>query len=285
MFKLGMMGMRIANTEQAQAWNGYEGTHWADHHDRWNTVVSGINDELFAAAAIGQDAEVLDVGCGTGQTTRLAARTAHHGHATGVDLSGPMLARAQATATEEGITNVRFEPGDAQVHPFPEGGFDVAISRGGIMFFADPAAAFANIGRALRPDGRLTFACLREMDRNDWFTVPLTALLGHKPEFSDSAPYAPGMFSLADPGRIRGVLSEAGFRDVRAVPVDTAMVYGSDAAAFILSTGPARFNLRDVDRSAIERARERLTTALRPYEESGTVRMHGAWWVVTATKA
>ncbi|MGP3913217.1 class I SAM-dependent methyltransferase [Nonomuraea sp. 10N515B] len=108
---------------------------------------------------------MLDVGCGTGQTTRLAARTAPHGHALGVDLSEPMLARARATAIAEGITNLRFEQGDAQVHPFPEGGFDVAISRGGIMFFADPVAAFANIGRALRPSGRLAFVCLREMAR------------------------------------------------------------------------------------------------------------------------
>jgi SAM-dependent methyltransferase len=274
--------MQTANTEQAQAWNGYEGTYWADHHDRWNTVVSGINDELFAAAEIGQDAQVLDVGCGAGQTTRLAARTARHGHATGVDLSGPMLARARATATEEGITNVRFEQGDAQVHPFAESGFDVAISRGGIMFFADPVAAFANIGRALRPDGRITFACLREVEHNDWFTVPLTALLGRKPEFSDDAPYAPGMFSLADPGRISGVLTEAGFQDVRTVPVDTTMVYGRDAATFILGTGPVRFNLRDADQTAIDQARERLTAALRPYEESDAVRMRGAWWVVTA---
>jgi ubiquinone/menaquinone biosynthesis C-methylase UbiE len=276
--------MPIVNTEQAEAWNGYEGTHWADHHDRWNTVVSGINDELFAAAAIASDAGVLDVGCGAGQTTRLAARTARYGQATGVDLSGPMLARARATATEEGVTNVGFEQGDAQVHPFPSGAFDVAISRGGIMFFADPVAAFANIGRALRVGGRLAFACLRAVEHNDWFTVPLTALLGHKPDFTDNAPYAPGMFSLADPDRISGLLTMAGFQDVRTAPVDTAMVYGRDAATFILSTGPVRYNLRDADPSAIDQARERLTTALRPYEESGTVRMHGAWWVVTATK-
>jgi SAM-dependent methyltransferase len=247
-------------------------------------VVGGINDELFAAAAITSDATVLDVGCGAGQTTRLAARTARYGHATGVDLSGPMLARARATAAGEGIVNVGFEQGDAQVHPFPSGAFDVAVSRGGIMFFADPVAAFANIGRALRAGGRLAFACLREVEHNDWFTVPLTALLGHEPDVAPNAPYAPGMFSLADPGRISGLLTMAGFQDVRTVAVDTPMVYGRDAATFILSSGPVRYNLRDADPSAVHQARERLAAALRPYEESGTVRMHGAWWVVTATK-
>jgi hypothetical protein len=92
------------------------------------------------------------------------------------------------------------------------------------------------------------------------------------------------MFSLADPGRINDLLTGAGFQDVRTVPVDTSMVYGTDAASFILGSGPVRFNLRDAGRSAVDQARERLTTALRPYEESGTARMRGAWWVVTATR-
>ncbi|MDP4509078.1 class I SAM-dependent methyltransferase [Nonomuraea turcica] len=190
----------------------------------------------------------------------------------------------KATAIAEGITNLRFEQGDAQVHPCPEGGFDVAISRGGIMFFADPVAAFANIGRALRPSGRLAFVCLREMARNEWFTVPMTALLGHQPKPSATAPYAPGMFSLADPGRINDVLTHAGFQNVRTVPIDTSMVYGTDAAAFILSSGPVRFYLRTADRFTVDQARERLSAALRPYHEPDTVRMRGAWWVVTATR-
>src|SRR4051794_33030673 len=99
----------IANTEQADAWNGADGVHWAEHADRWNTVVDQINEELFAAAAIGERAHVLDIGCGTGQTTRLAARMARHGYVLGVDLSAPMLGRARATATAEDIANIRFE--------------------------------------------------------------------------------------------------------------------------------------------------------------------------------
>jgi SAM-dependent methyltransferase len=263
--------MDIVNTAQAEAWNGYEGSHWADHHDRWNAVVGGINDALFAAAAIGAEDRVLDVGCGAGQTTRLAAVRARNGHATGVDLSGPMLARARAVAAEEGIANVRFEQGDAQVHPFQHD-HDVAISRGGIMFFADPVAAFANIGRALRPGGRLAFACLRAAADNEWFTVPVLALFGERPES--------GMFSLADPGRIGDVLTRAGFRDVRTTPADTEMDYGTDAAAFILGSGPVR---SDLARSGDD-ARERLVAALRPYETGGVVRMRGAWWLVTAKR-
>jgi SAM-dependent methyltransferase len=273
--------MRIVNTEQAQAWNGYEGTHWADNHDRWNTVVSGVNAPLFTAAAIGPDDEVLDVGCGAGQTTRLAARTARNGHVLGVDLSAPMLARARTTAAAEGVTNVEFEQGDAQVHPFPAGRFDVAISRGGIMFFADPVAAFTNIAGALRRGGRLTFACLRKAEHNDWFTVPLTALLGHEPPMEDDGP---GMFSLSDPRRIEAVLTEAGLADVRTTPIETTMNYGHDAATFILGTGPVHHNLRDADQTARDEAAERLATALSAHEEQDTVRLRGAWWIVSATR-
>jgi SAM-dependent methyltransferase len=276
----------IANTEQAEAWNGADGAHWAEHADRWNTVVGEINDELFAAAAIGERAHVLDIGCGTGQTTRLAARQAEHGYAVGVDLSAPMLGEARATATSEGIANVRFEQGDAQVHPFPGGEFDVALSRGGVMFFGDPSAAFANIGRALRPGGRLAFVCPQEMSGNEWFVIMMSAVLGDVPRPSRT-PGAPGMFSLADPARIHDLLTGAGFIDVKVEPAVTTMIYGSDArdaAEFQLSTAPVQFQLRDSDPSAVDRVRERLTTALRPHEKDGAVRLSSAWWVVSATE-
>ena len=141
----------IVNTGQAEAWNGYEGGHWAANQDRYDAVNSGFNTPLLDAAAIGERDHVLDVGCGNGQLTRLAARRARDGRAAGVDLSGPMLARARASSAD--VPNVTFEQGDAQVHAFPAGAYDVAVSRFGVMFFADPVAAFANIGSALRPGG------------------------------------------------------------------------------------------------------------------------------------
>ena len=275
----------IVNTEQAAAWNGYEGRHWADNQDRWDAVAGGLNDHLLAGAAIDERDRVLDIGCGTGQTTRLAARRARRGHVLGVDLSAPMLARARATAAAEGITNVRFEQGDAQVHPVPTGSADVAISRCGIMFFADPVAAFANIARALRPGGRLAFVCPQEMTSNDWFRVPMTALLGHPPRPSTTTPDAPGMFSLADPARIGDVLTSAGFRDATPIPIRVSMEYGADAAGaaeFVLSTGPVQFHLRDAGPAGVEQVRAALTTAMQPYQERDAVRLPGVWWLVVA---
>ncbi len=277
----------IANIQQAEAWNGYEGQHWADNHEHWDAVAGGLNVPVFAAAAIGRKDRVLDVACGNGQTTRLAAGLAAQGHAWGVDISGPMVRQARALAAAEGIDNVRFEQGDAQVYPFPTGQFDVAISRGGLSFFADPVAAFANIASALRPGGRLAFVCLQDPGRQEWFTVMMTAMLGRVPVPDISDPYAPGMFSLTDPDRVRGVLTRAGLNQVEVAPVEVPMTYGRNAASaavMFLSTGPSRFRLRDADTVTRLRIRQALTAALRPFEDAGGVRLRGAFWRVRAVR-
>lgn len=274
----------VVNTEQAEAWNGPEGVHWADHHERWNAVNQGFNQHLLAAAAIVPRDQVLDVGCGAGQTTRLAARQASAGRALGLDLSAPMLARARASAAAEGVRNVVFEQGDAQAHPLPPGGFDVAISRFGVMFFSDPTAAFARIGSALRPGGRLAFVCVGEPSGTVWlrlFTAirPWAAL----PDFS---PGAPGMFSLAEPGTIHRVLTEAGFAAVRVTAVRTIGTWGRDAtdtADFLLASGLGRHVLAETDEAGRAQARAALVDAARAHEGPDGVRIQGAAWLVTAT--
>ncbi|MFE3776213.1 class I SAM-dependent methyltransferase [Streptomyces sp. NPDC059122] len=274
------------NAEQARAWNGYEGAHWAAHQDRWDAVNDGFNEPLLTAAAIGRADRVLDIGCGAGATTRLAARRAAEGHAQGLDLSAPMLARARASAAREGLANTAFAQGDAQVHAFPAGGFDIAISRYGVMFFADPVAAFANIGRALRPGGRLAFVCGAPADRSEWFQA-LAALRPHLSLDGFGAPGAPGMFSLADPDRVQEVLSAAGFGETTVTPVTADGVWGRDAAdasAFLLGSGPGRHLLEGAAPDTRERARTALVEALRPYEDGGTVRLRGAAWLVTAVR-
>ncbi|MEV8630410.1 methyltransferase domain-containing protein [Streptosporangium sp. NPDC051023] len=282
----------IVNIHQSEAWNGYEGNHWADHQDRYDAVNSAFNDRLLAAAAIGERDRVLDVGCGNGQLTRLAARRAPLGHAVGIDLSTPMLRRAHASAAIEGVINVTFERGDAQIHPlsFPgvsPVGFDVAVSRFGIMFFADPIAAFANIGRALRPGGRLAMLSLRNMAEQDLGPV-FAAMARHLPARPASTePGHPGPESLADPARIHEVLTGAGFEEVAATPLDAPQLWGrdtEDAAAFLGAWGPVRFMLDQVDEAAAARTLDALTEALRPFEEGDAVRLRGAAWLITATR-
>ncbi|ANN18445.1 methyltransferase [Amycolatopsis orientalis] len=275
----------IVNTAQAEAWNGYEGRHWAAHAERYDAVNEGFNEILFDAAGIGERDRVLDIGCGNGKVTRLAAVRAALGGATGVDLSGPMLATARARAAEEGVANVVFEQGDVQVFPFGEAVFDVALSRFAVMFFADPVAAFANVRQALRPGGRLAFLCMTELAGTDLGVV-----------FGALAPFLPmptgedgtGPTSFADPARIRSVLTEAGFRDVRCTRVEADQVWGSDvsdAAGFIADWGPVKYHLDQAGADAADGAREALSAALRPFAGPGGVRLRGSAWSVTASVA
>ncbi|WP_031075255.1 class I SAM-dependent methyltransferase [Streptomyces sp. NRRL WC-3742] len=273
------MTRHLVNSEQSQAWNGYEGRHWSDHADRWNAVNGGFNAPLLEAAAVGPRDRVLDLGCGTGQTSRLAARTAGGGTVLGLDLSGPMLERARESAAREGLANLEFRQADVQVAELPEGGFDVAMSRFGVMFYQDPAAAFANVAAALRPGGRIAFVCMADPARTDW--VHLFAALG---DFTPpTGGEGPGMFSLADPGYVRGLLGGAGFEEVAVEPVEKAGVWGRDArdaASFLLSTGPAQHLLG----GAAEQAREALTERLRAYEGAGGVELRTSAWLVTGVR-
>ena len=135
-----------SNVEQLRAWDGDEGEYWADNAEYFDRSVAAYHERLLAAAAIGERDRVLDVGCGTGQTTRDAARAASAGSALGIDLSSRMLDHARRRAAEEGVTNVTFAQADAQIHAFDPGAYDVAISRTAAMFFGDHVAAFRNIG-------------------------------------------------------------------------------------------------------------------------------------------
>ena len=149
--------MTIANVEQAAAWDGPEGANWAEYADRFDTAISRTWQRFLEANLIFKRDNVLDIGCGNGKSTRDAARITSSGSATGIDLSSRMLALARERSANEGLRNINFLQADAQVHPFESNSFDIAISRYGVMFFGDPVAAFANIARSLRPNGRLAF--------------------------------------------------------------------------------------------------------------------------------
>ena len=277
----------IANTAEYDAWNGESGRRWVADPDRRDGVLAPIGDVLVDAAHLAPGEHVLDVGCGCGATTLAAAdAVGSGGAATGVDLSAPMLDVAWSRARTAGLDNVRFVLADAQVHPFDVASVDVVISRFGTMFFSDPAAAFANVARAMRRGGRLCIATWQPLVANEWLTAPGAALLrfGSIPETADDGP---GMFAQADPAVISNTLSDAGFDDVDVRPVSVVQTVGTDvdeAIEYLAESGPGRAVLATVpehDRpAAISAVREVLADHVSP----NGVELGAAVWITTARR-
>jgi SAM-dependent methyltransferase len=276
----------VANPEQAGAWDGDEGAHWAEHADHYDASVARHGRHLQVAAGISAGDHVLDVGCGCGASTRLAARAAVEGGALGVDLSARMLERARQQARSERITNVGFEQADAQVHPFDDGAFDVAISRFGAMFFADPVAAFANVGRALRPEGRLALLAWRRLTENEWLSAIRGALAAGR---TLPAPPVgtPGPFGLASAADVRRILGAAGFEEVALDIVEEPIRLGADAAdafGFLSGLGITRGLLDGLDDTAVAGALEQLQAMLEAHETGDGVLLGSSAWLITARR-
>ena len=166
--------------------------------------------------------------------------------------------------------------------------FDLFVSRFGIMFFAEPAAAFAHMKKALAPSGRLAFVCWRPMKENGWVSVPFFAALPHLPPQEPPVPGAPGPFAFADPERFRGILKEAGYRDIEIDPFDATLSLGRGedpvgaALEQTLEIGPLSRALKELPDDTKTRAAEAVREELARHVTGGEVRLGGAVWLVSA---
>jgi SAM-dependent methyltransferase len=278
----------MPNEEQVDYWAGAGGEHWVAEQARYDQINRGFGERVVETLAPCPGERVLDVGCGNGALClAIGPLVAPTGSVLGLDISGPMLATATARGREAGLTNVRFERGDAQVHPLPEAGFDGIVSRFGVMFFDDPDAAFANLARSLRSGGRMVFACWQELLANEWLMVPAGAALAHVPMPDLGEPGRPGPFSLADRARIRPTLERAGFCDVDVDEFRCTMPMGStvdDTVAFMQRTEMAAVLMAGVSEDVAVAAWEAVREALAPYAEPDGVVLSGAAWIVTANR-
>ena len=276
-----------ANAAQAAEWDGPAGAHRIKHAAVFDAEARPHNERFRAATGVAPADHVLDVGCGTGQSTRDAARAAVAGRVLGIDLSAAMLGHARRVSREEGLRNIGFEQADAQVHAFPAGRFDVAISRFGSMFFADPVAAFGNIGHALRPGGRLVLMVWQARERNAWSTAVRAAIAGDGDVPSPPAT-GPHPFSLADPAVTGGILAAAGFTDVGFADVNEPLYYGPDAAValeVVRGLRSTRDLLAGMDAAETENALDRLRAILAAHQTSGGVLFDACTWIITARRA
>jgi SAM-dependent methyltransferase len=275
------------NADQIAYWNGPGGQHWADRQHTQDIVLAPISDVLIDRANAKAAERIIDVGCGCGATSiALARKVGPDGHVLGVDISAPMLARARQLAPPG--CPVDFVLADATVYPFHPASSDLLVSRFGVMFFAEPALSFANLRRALRPSGRMTFACWREPRDNPFFMVPLQAVYKHAPKLPQLGPEEPGPFSFASEARVHRILGEAGFSGMAMEPcdlsLDIAVGRGLEAAVeSALEIGPAARALAEQTPAVRAAAANSIREALMPFIRGQAIPLGASIWIVTAS--
>ena len=253
--------------------------------DFYDAELRAHHEHLRAAYGIGRGDEVLDIGCGTGLTTREAGRAAAPGRVVGIDVSARMLERARELTAVERLENVSYELGDAQVSRFDRERFDVALSRFGTMFFSDPVAAFANIASALRPQGRLVLLVWQHRELNEW-ALAIDTALGAAAE----RPPPPGAdpFSLGDAGTTKEMLELAGFQAVGFDEIREPVLYGHDidaALEFVCGFQATSSALAGMSRDDAARAVYRLRETLEGhYRDAVGVAFDARSWLVTGRR-
>lgn len=272
------------NRAQIDYWNGPTGQKWAKFSSETDRNLAEAAGAALRLADARPGERVLDIGCGTGVTSRmLAEAVGPSGQVTGVDVSQPMLALARSRSD---AGNIEFIEADAALYPFrPD--YDLLFSRFGVMFFVDPLAAFANIRKAAAPGGRLAFVCWRSVPENEWVALPYRAARPLLPPQQPVPPHAPGPFAFADADRLRGILAGAGFSAIAIEKFDGLMDLGPspERATFQVTQlmGPTARALRDADAATRVKVEDAVTRALTEFQAgAGNIRLGIACWLVSA---
>jgi SAM-dependent methyltransferase len=277
-----MTDVHPSNADAATAWDGPTGDVWADNADLFDAGVARYLQPFLDAAAIEPTMHVLDVGCGNGITTREAARRA--ARATGVDLSARMLDLARRRAAAAGVANVSFVQADVQVADLGEARYDRVISRNGVMFFGDPVAAFANLARALKPDGRVVLLVWQAQAENPAITAFRDAFAVGR-DLPMPPPDGPGPFAFGDPTRVRALLAAAGFGEPNFFGVREPMYFGPDVATAERLVHAMCGMLTELDDAARAEATAALRSTLEEHLGPDGVTYPSAMWIITAGRS
>lgn len=282
--------MTEKNAPQRIDWNGETGEYWVANQIRLDAMLAIFGQAAIEAAAPIAGERVLDVGCGAGASSlSLAAHVGAGGHVLGVDISGALIDRARALLPQD--APARFEVADISTATLPEGTFDILFSRFGVMFFDDPAGAFAHMRRALRPGGRVAFVCWRGPAENDWVRLPMDAIKGIVPPSTPPDLEAPGPFSLSDRGRVERILTAAGYTDIAITPLNASIPFGQggareaaidDAVKMASESGPLSRALANAPDDIRAHAAVAVRAAFAGLPGTRSVMIGGAAWIVVA---
>jgi len=269
--------------EQARLWNGPAGRAWVETQELLDRLFEPLAAPLVEAVPEGAAARVLDVGCGTGAVTlAIARRLGAAGRCTGIDISQPMIAAARMRA-ERARLAAGFVEADAQVHAFETAAFDTIVSRLGVMFFADPVAAFANLRRAAKAGAVLRFVAWRGAAENPFMTTAERAAAPLLPDLPPRRPGAPGQFAFAERNRVAAILEDSGWTGIEVQPVEFACAMPeSGLLPYLQRLGPVGLALAQADAPLRARVVERVRAAFEPYVQGGEVRFTAACWLVEA---
>lgn len=270
-------------TSERDRWNGPAGKAWVDARPMMDAMFHPLQERLVAAVRDHGAAHVLDVGCGTGSTTMaIAEALPPGGSATGADISATMLEDATARASAAG-SRARFVVADAQTHAFPDGAFDLVLSRFGVMFFEDPVAAFANLRRATRPGGHALLIAWRPAADNPYMTAAERAVAPLLPDLPPRKTSGPGQFAFGDADYVRDVLAGAAWHDVAVTPLDVPCAFpAADLDRYVTRLGPLGLALRDADAGLRARVTDAVAAAFAPHVADGEVRFTAACWAIRA---
>ena len=273
-------------------WIGGAGADWAAHVAATDAALEPFGEEARTRLALGEGEHVLDLGCGAGASTMmLASDVGDSGRVTAIDVS-PDLVRMALNRTA-GHPSIEVIETDASTYDFGDRRFEALFSRFGCTYFSDPTAAWANLHRALKPEGRVSLVAWRSLEENDWARVPLQVveeLFGEEPSEIADGLGRPGPFAWADPEVFEPLLEGAGFREVVREKYEKRVPYGTGAARnsldraveMMLRIGPMARRLRDTDEETHRKAAKRLRRLLKPYDDDDAVRMTGRAWLITA---
>jgi len=269
--------------DQAALWNGAAGLTWVEAQEPLDRLFNPF-EELLVETVLARGARsVLDVGCGTGATTLAIARAlGEGGHSVGIDISEPMLALASARAERERLP-AAFVRADAETHAFEAGAFYTIVSRFGVMFFADPVRAFANLRTAVRRGGDLALIAWRGPDENPFMTAAERAAAPFLPDIPPRRTDAPGQFAFADSRRVQGILERSGWADIDLQRLDVVCAFAkSDLVGYLTRIGPIGRALRAADLQTRVRITEAVLPAFDPYVDGDDVCFVAACWMIGA---
>jgi SAM-dependent methyltransferase len=271
--------------EQAKLWNGSAGCAWVEAQTLLDRILQPFEDLLVAAVCASGARRVLDVGCGTGSTTRGIARLLDANRAcVGVDISEQMIATARMLAEQEGVP-AKFICADAQTHAFERASFDMIMSRFGVMFFADPVRAFANLRDAASKDATLCFIAWRSPAENRFMTTAERAAAHLLPNLPARRADAPGQFGFADARRVQSILAESGWTDIDIQPIDIECTLPeSELSRYGARLGPVGVALQEVDPRTRDEVVAVVRTAFEPYVRGDDVSFTASCWRVDAQR-